>query len=139
MTKAEIGDTAAQLAVDYELAHGCHRHNIGGDDARGRRGMGGASRPHTAMLSYPGSLKFFIAVEACDMRRSFNGLQDAVINSLKEEPKSGSLFSFTNKRHSFFKILYRDGSGLWVRWTDSRVVAFWRHLNFSYITSALKP
>ena len=115
------------------------RSNIGGYDARGRRGMGGASRPHTAMLSYPGSLKFFIAVEACDMRRTFNGLQDAVINSLKEEHKSGSLFSFTNKRHLFFKILYRDGSGLWVRWPDSRVLAFWLHLDFSYITSALKP
>ena len=66
------------------------------------------------MLSFPGSLKVFVAVEPCDMRRSFNGLHDAVGTTLKEDPKSGAIFAFTNKRRSLLKILYRDGSGLWV-------------------------
>ena len=30
------------------------------------------------MLNFSGSLKVFVAIEACDMRRSFNGLHDAV-------------------------------------------------------------
>lgn len=66
------------------------------------------------MLSFSGSLKVFVAVEPCDMRRSFNGLHDAVITKLKENPKSGSIFAFTNKRRTLLKILYWDGSGLWV-------------------------
>lgn len=66
------------------------------------------------MLSFSGSLKVFVAVEPCDMRRSFNGLHDAVGSKLKEDPKSGAIFAFTNKRRSLLKILYWDGSGLWV-------------------------
>jgi transposase len=66
------------------------------------------------MLSFSGSLKVFVAVEPCDMRRSFNGLHDAVANLLKEDPKSGSIFAFTNKRRSLLKILYWDGTGIWI-------------------------
>ena len=45
------------------------------------------------MLSFPGSLKVFIAVEPCDMRCSFNGLHQAVASRLGEDPKSGSIFA----------------------------------------------
>ena len=66
------------------------------------------------MLSFSGSLKVFVAVEPCDMRRSFNGLHSAVMNQLSEDPKNGSIYAFTNKRRTMLKILYWDGSGLWV-------------------------
>lgn len=66
------------------------------------------------MLSFSGSLKVFVAVEPCDMRRSFNGLHDAVANQLREDPRSGSIFAFTNKRRSLLKILYWDGTGIWI-------------------------
>jgi len=66
------------------------------------------------VLNFPGSLKVFVAVEACDMRRSFNGLHDAVSHRLKEDPRSGAVFAFTNKRRNLLKILYWDGTGLWV-------------------------
>jgi transposase len=58
------------------------------------------------MLSFSGSLKVFVAVEPCDMRRSFNGLHDAVTHRLGEEPRSGAVFAFTNKRrkHLSFSI-----------------------------------
>ena len=66
------------------------------------------------MLSFSGSLKVFVGVEPCDMRRSFNGLHDAVSTRLQEDPRSESIYAFTNKRRTMLKILYWDGSGLWV-------------------------
>jgi transposase len=66
------------------------------------------------MLSFSGSLKVFVAVEACDMRKGFNGLYAAVSERLAEDPRSGSLFVFSNRRHTRIKILCWDGTGLWV-------------------------
>ena len=66
------------------------------------------------MLSFPGSLKVFIAIEAADLRKSFNGLYALTLNELKEIPESGALFVFTNKKRNRIKILNFDGTGLWV-------------------------
>jgi len=66
------------------------------------------------MLSFAGNLRVFVAVEPCDMRKSFNGLHAAVTEKLNEDPVSGALFAFTNKRHNRLKLLYWDGTGLWV-------------------------
>lgn len=66
------------------------------------------------MLSFSGSLRVLVAVEPCDMRKSFNGLHDAVANQLREDPKSGAIFAFTNRRRTLLKILYWDGTGIWI-------------------------
>ena len=66
------------------------------------------------MLSFAGNLRVFLALEPCDMRKSFNGLHDAVFTRLQEDPKSGAIFAFTNKSRTRLKLLYWDGSGLWV-------------------------
>jgi transposase len=66
------------------------------------------------MLSFSGSLKVFVAVEACDLRKGFNGLHGLVTEKLKEDPRQGSLFVFSNRRHTRIKILCWDGTGLWV-------------------------
>lgn len=66
------------------------------------------------MLSFSGSLKVFVALEACDMRKGFNGLYAAVSERLGEDPRSGTLFVFSNRRHTRIKILCWDGTGLWV-------------------------
>ena len=67
------------------------------------------------MLSFSGSLRVFVAVEACDMRKGFEGLSALVGTVLNEEVKSGALFAFSNRRRTRLKILYWDGSGLWGR------------------------
>jgi transposase len=66
------------------------------------------------MLSFSGSLKVYVALEACDMRKGFNGLYAAVSERLGEDPRSGTLFVFSNRRHTRIKILCWDGTGLWV-------------------------
>ena len=65
-------------------------------------------------MSFTGSLKVFVAVEPCDMRKGFNGLYAAVLERLGEDPKTGALYVFCNRRHNRLKILYWDGTGLWV-------------------------
>ena len=66
------------------------------------------------MLSFSGSLKVFVAVEPCDMRKGFNGLHALVTEKLGEDPRQGALFVFSNRRHTRLKVLYWDGTGLWV-------------------------
>ena len=66
------------------------------------------------MLSFSGSLKVFVAVEPCDMRKGFNGLHALVTERLEEDPRQGALFVFSNRRHTRLKILCWDGTGLWV-------------------------
>jgi transposase len=66
------------------------------------------------MLSFTGSLRVFLAVEPCDMRKGFEGLHALVSEQLKEDVRSGALFVFTNKRHTRLKVLYFDKTGLWL-------------------------
>jgi transposase len=66
------------------------------------------------VLSFAGSLKVFVALEPCDLRKGFNGLQALVSEVLGEELRSGALFVFCNRRRTRLKVLYWDGSGLWL-------------------------
>jgi len=66
------------------------------------------------MLSFSGSLKILVALEPCDMRKGFNGLYGLVGDRLGEDPRTGTLFVFIKRRHTRLKILYFDGTGLWV-------------------------
>ena len=63
------------------------------------------------MLSFPGSLKVFVAVEPCDMRKGFNGLHAAVTERLGEDPKGGALFVFANRRATRLKVLWFERNG----------------------------
>jgi len=58
--------------------------------------------------------KIYIAVEAIDMRKGFEGLHGLVRDHLGQDPLSGHLFLFTNKTKTRLKALVWDGSGLWV-------------------------
>ena len=58
--------------------------------------------------------KIYIAIEATDMRKGFEGLYGLVRDCLGQDPLSGHLFLFTNKSRTRLKALVWDGSGLWV-------------------------
>ena len=66
------------------------------------------------MLSFHAGLKIFLAIEPCDMRRGFNGLFALAQSQLDENPLDGALFVFSNRKHNRIKLLYFDGTGLWV-------------------------
>ena len=66
------------------------------------------------MLSFTGSLKIYVAVDGCDMRKSFEGLQALAVTALNRDIRDGALFVFSNRRRTRLKILYWDGTGLWV-------------------------
>lgn len=69
------------------------------------------------MLSIAAGTRIFMAVGATDMRKGFNGLQGIVTGVLEQDPLSGHLFLFINRRRDKLKILYWDGDGLaiWYR------------------------
>ena len=46
-----------------------------------------------------------------DMRRSFDGLSAMVKRELGEEPTSGALYVFVNRRKTLMKVLYFERSG----------------------------
>jgi transposase len=66
------------------------------------------------VLSFSGSLKVLLAVEPCDLRKSFNGLHGLATERLGEDPRQGALFVFINRRRTRLKMLCWDGTGLWV-------------------------
>ena len=58
--------------------------------------------------------KIYLAVDAVDMRKGFDGLYGLVRDPLGQDPLSGHVFLFTNKTRTRLKALVWDGSGLWV-------------------------
>jgi transposase len=47
-------------------------------------------------------------------RKGFEGLYGLARDRLSCDPLSGHIFLFTNARHNRLKLLFWDGSGLWV-------------------------
>lgn len=66
------------------------------------------------MFSSTANLKVYVAAEPCDMRKSFDGLHAQVQTRLESNPQSGALFVFFNKKRTIMKVLYWDGTGLWI-------------------------
>lgn len=66
------------------------------------------------MLNASSATRVFVAIAPVDLRQSFNGLSSQVQAQLRQDPLSGHLFVFTNRTRNRLKVLYWDGSGLWV-------------------------
>jgi transposase len=69
------------------------------------------------VLSLPSAFRVFLAVEPADMRKGFDGLSQLVRDRIAQDPLSGHLFVFRNKRRDRIKILSwdRDGLALWYK------------------------
>lgn len=66
------------------------------------------------MLGLGAATHIYVATGATDMRLGFDGLYGLVVGVLQQDPQSGHLFLFSNKRRDRMKILFFDGSSLWV-------------------------
>jgi transposase len=68
------------------------------------------------VLSFPPSpsVRIFVGRGAVDMRKGACGLSALVIDVIDEDPQSGHLFLFFNRRRDLMKALVWDGSGYWV-------------------------
>ena len=66
------------------------------------------------MLTIPRQVKIFVALQPTDMRRGFPGLSGEVQAKLEEDPLSGHLFPFRNRRRDRIKILLWDQDGFWI-------------------------
>lgn len=63
------------------------------------------------MLTLPPAVRVYVAAEPVDIRKSFDGLSAAVREVLRQEPLSGHLFVFRNRRGDRLKILFWDRNG----------------------------
>lgn len=60
------------------------------------------------MLSFSGAIRVYVAVEPCDMRKGFNGLEALARERLEEDPRNGALYVFTNRcRTRLMELIYR--------------------------------
>jgi transposase len=66
------------------------------------------------MIPVGPATRIYLAAGATDLRKSFEGLSDLVRHRFQQDPHSGHLFAFANRLRTRIKILYWDGSGLWV-------------------------
>jgi transposase len=59
----------------------------------------------------PGSVRIFVCASPQDLRRSFDGLAALVTQVVGEDPRSGALFVFVNKRRNRVKVLWWERNG----------------------------
>ena len=69
------------------------------------------------MINLPPTVRIFLATAPADMRRGFDGLASLTTSVIGENPLSGHLFVFRNRRGDRLKIIYwdRDGLALWAK------------------------
>jgi transposase len=63
------------------------------------------------VLSLPASIRIFVYSGVTDMRRSFDRLAQMVEEHLEQDPESGHLYLFFNRRRDCVKMLLWEGDG----------------------------
>jgi transposase len=74
-------------------------------------------------------VRVFLYGQPVDMRKSFDGLIALTARALGQDPLSGHVFAFVNRRGNYLKALYFDRSGycLWAkRLEQGQFVGDWR-------------
>jgi len=64
-----------------------------------------------SVLFPEGQMRIWLYTAPTDMRKSYTGLSTLVRNELKDNPLSGDVFVFVNRRRNLMKALYFDRTG----------------------------
>jgi transposase len=69
------------------------------------------------VIGLPPNLRVFVAVAPVDLRKSYDTLAQLARDVLSQDPLSGHLLVFANRRRDRIKILYwdRDGLAIWMK------------------------
>jgi transposase len=69
------------------------------------------------MIMLPSAVRIFLCTRPTDLRKSFDGLTGLVRECFGQDPLTGHLFLFVNRRRDSIKILYfdRDGLAIWYK------------------------
>lgn len=73
------------------------------------------------MIGLPPTLRVFVAVAPADLRKGYDGLARLARDVVEQDPLSGHLFVFANRKRDRIKILYwdRDGYAVWMKRLES--------------------
>ena len=66
------------------------------------------------MIQITPQMRILVAVEPTDFRRGIDGLGGVCRRGLEEDPFSGCVFVFRNRRATAVKLLIYDGQGFWL-------------------------
>ena len=66
------------------------------------------------MIQITPQMRVLVAVEPADFRRGIDGLARLCQEVLRQDPFSGGVFVFRNRRATALKILVYDGQGFWL-------------------------
>jgi transposase len=66
------------------------------------------------MIQLTPQMRIMVAVEPADFRRGIDGLARMCKEVLREDPFSGCVFVFRNRRSTAIKALIYDGQGFWL-------------------------
>ncbi|MDA0146413.1 IS66 family insertion sequence element accessory protein TnpB [Vibrio sp. RW] len=66
------------------------------------------------MIHLTAQTQILLAIKPADFRCGIDGFVALCRHQLKQEPRSGTLFVFTNRRRTMLRALCYDGSGYWL-------------------------
>ena len=66
------------------------------------------------MLQITPQMKILLAVAPADFRRGIDGLARLCREALRDDPFTGTVFVFRNRKGTALKLLMYDGQGFWL-------------------------
>ena len=88
------------------------------------------------MLVFSAQHRLLLAVKPADFRKGIDSLAALCHQKLNNDPHSGVVFAFCNKRKTAVKILYYDGNGFWLamkRFSKGRL-SWWPNASSDVVT-----